>query len=286
MDEGGLINIKDALQNLLPARFKSEEVKKKLWQYTQQRLERLFNSSGLYGSNEVSLFGHSFYPAQEKTPLTSWLSTFKTISEAIIFDQYHAKEFIRENSVIIDAGANIGAFSVFAANLAPKGHVYCFEPTPGTFEILRKNTKIYPNITIFQKGLGEVAKNADLIINEDAPAANTLADSGMLDNPNDVGHYKKRVRVGVVTIDNFMREVGVDGLDFIKIDAEGYEKRILIGAKDTIKRLSPVMSMSAYHHPNDKKDLSAYVRSLDQNYKFKISRESEEDILFWKGKIT
>ena len=279
----GRCSFRDAFRNLLPARFKNETVQQRLWEYTEQNFGALLDSRGIYKSNQISLFGHPFYPAAEKSPVNSWLSAFKTISEAIVSDQYHAKEFIKENSVVIDAGANIGAFSVFAANLAPKVHVYSFEPTPGTFEILKRNAVTYPHITVFEKALGDVEKIAKLMMSENAPAANTLIDSGRLEESADFAkEFKKTVKVNVTTIDGLVDKLKIPRVDFLKMDVEGYEKRILIGAKNTIRRFSPVMSMSAYHHPNDKKELPAFIQSIAPDYKYKIYMENEEDIVFWK----
>ncbi len=273
----GDLTLNDAFQNLLPARFKKEGVGERLWEYTKKNLDALFARNGLYDAGYVSLFGHAFYPAQGTNRLHSWLDTFKTVSEAIVCDQYHAQKSIKEDSVVIDAGANIGAFSVFAAHLAPKGRIYCFEPTPETFAILQKNTREYPHITLFPMALGETKKNIDLIINEGAQAANTLADSGMLDS-HSAKHFGRRVSVRVTTID----ALGLERVDFIKMDAEGYEKQIIEGARHTIKTCSPLMSLSAYHRPGDKKDIPALVRSIDPGYKFNIDARSEEDIFFWK----
>jgi len=51
-------------------------------------------------------------------------------------------------------------------------------------------------------------------------------------------------------------------MDFLKIDTEGYEAEILKGAAGTIKKYKPVLALSAYHKPNDKKELPELVNSI------------------------
>lgn len=61
------------------------------------------------------------------------------VKQIIISDQYCAREFIKDNAILIDAGANIGIFSLFAHSLTPNGKIYSFEPNKKTFSILQKN---------------------------------------------------------------------------------------------------------------------------------------------------
>jgi len=70
-------------------------------------------------------------------------------------------------------------------------------------------------------------------------------------------------------------------VDFIKMDTEGYEGKILEGAKETIRRFSPVLSMSAYHHEDDKKTIPELIRSLNPKYKCRLTRNVEDNLLFY-----
>jgi FkbM family methyltransferase len=278
-------SLKEAFQNILPGRLKPEGVKRGISNYVREKLDKTFSTQGLYDLDHISMFGRPFYPLYEDTKLNSWFSAFKTIGEVIVCDQYHAKDFIKEDSTVIDAGANIGGFSVFAATLAPRGRVYSFEPAPESFAVLKKNIETYSNVTAFQLGLGDAKKTTDLILSY-RPEANSLIDSGMVTSfdhadPGKSG-WKGDVKVNITTIDDFVLEQDLKRVDFIKIDTEGYEKQIIAGAKRTIRRFSPALCMSAYHHPKDKAEIPALIRSIDSGYNHKLDTRSEEDLLFWK----
>ncbi len=83
---------------------------------------------------------------------------FSLVYEIMIADQYKAKRFLTKDSIAIDAGANIGIFSIFASLFSPQGKIFAFEPVKNTYEILRKNSEYYPQIKIFNKGLGAKEK--------------------------------------------------------------------------------------------------------------------------------
>ena len=90
-------------------------------------------------------------------------------------------------------------------------------------------------------------------------------------NPEQEGYFEP---ISIVTLDS----LNLPKVDFIKIDTEGYEAPILRGARETIKRCRPIISMSAYHNPNDKTELPALLNSITP-YRCELHRGSEEDFI-------
>ena len=91
-----------------------------------------------------------------------------------------------------------------------------------------------------------------------------------------MGSGKLASKVRVTTIDDQMHSRG--RVDFIKIDAEGFEENILLGAARTMKKYKPILSFSAYHKPGDKEELPALVISIRPDYSCRLMNRSEEDI--------
>jgi len=87
----------------------------------------------------------------------------------------------------------------------------------------------------------------------------------------------------VQKIDTFIQKKNIN-VDFIKIDTEGYEKQILQGARETIKKFSPVIACSAYHLKGDKIEIPKLVQSINSNYHYKLLKRWEEDLIFWTDK--
>jgi FkbM family methyltransferase len=163
------------------------------------------------------------------------------VKQVILENECHA-EFIKEKDVVLDAGANVGIFSIFVAVKYPRSTIYAFEPTPSTFEALNENAKYYPNITVFNCALGEENKQASIV---------PMGNSG--------GNYigEGGIPVEIKTVDSFGLPV-----NFFKIDTEGYEANILKGATMTIKQYKPIIVMSAFHKPNDRAELPAVLNNI------------------------
>lgn len=199
-----------------------------------------------------SLYGKPIVvPKGEGSLLTS------LIHQIIGLNQYHV-ELIKKRGTVVDAGANIGIFSIFAAIKHKDSTIYAFEPAPLTFEVLKENTKYYNNIKAFSSGLGEKEKKSFVIIT-DHSSANHIGESG--------------IPVDIKTIDGFNIPV-----NFIKIDAEGYEANILDGATETIRKNRPVVVMSAYHKPNDKIELPKLINNITP-YNCELRCDYEEDFV-------
>ena len=200
----------------------------------------------------VKLFGKPFIIPDGNIPVFISL-----VSEIIHSNQYHV-ELIRDASFVADAGANMGIFSIFVARIHPTATIYAFEPAPSTFAALRENVRDYPNIKIFNYGLGDENTKAFMVLKESS-----------------IGHYvgDGNVPIEIRTLDSFGLRA-----DFLKIDTEGYEANILKGAAETIKKCKPSVVMSAYHKPGDKENLPKLLNSITP-YTCALKSDFEEDLV-------
>ena len=130
----------------------------------------------------------------------------------------------------MDVGANIGQnTSVMAHRTGTAGLVYAFEPHPQTFLQLKANHALWKGrmtngIQLENLGLG--AKQADAFLYTDSPF---LSGSALHDQASQT---KKSFKVHVETLDIFVKgQIGV-----CKIDVEGHELKVLIGAEEALSR--------------------------------------------------
>lgn len=273
----GRFSLKDFFILLLPVSFRS---KQKIIPRYDEFLNNKFNQEVapfLNKDGSIDIFDNHFYGS-------SYQESIELINDVIASDQYFAKKYLTKDSVIIDAGANIGTFSVFAANLSPKGHVYAFEPVKKTFELLKRNSQNYHQISCVNAGLGEELSSKNIFINNKSTAGSVFEDSPFYSGASDAeqgGYFEK---VDVLTLDSFVLANKIVCVNFMKIDTEGYEANVLRGAEGTIKRFHPVIAMSAYHNPNDKKDLPAILRSICPGYVCELHKTSEEDFICYVKK--
>jgi len=237
----------------------------------------------------VSLFSYKLYysPQESITATEKYLYFFgliQLIKQIILKDQYRAGEFIKDNFTIIDAGANIGIFSLFVHHLAPDAKIYAFEPAPKIFDILNRTVvtnKLSDRIHIFQQALGNrkcrVKFMTSMAFNDPLATGSIVADSEFSKNRQEI--FYQSVITPMTTIDNFVEEHKIDKVDFIKIDTEGYEKQILVGAEKTIKTFRPIISCSAYHLKEDKTEIPQLIKSFVPRYNFTLGEKAEEVFL-------
>jgi FkbM family methyltransferase len=153
------------------------------------------------------------------------------------YDRYATALFeriLRPNQVAVDAGANVGYFTLlYAQTVGPGGHVYAFEPHPTNYWILQRNIELngYRNVTAVQAVVADQPGTARLFL-----SPNNEGDH----RAYDPGDARSSVPVPQVTLDNYLAGRRVD---FIKTDLQGYEARALRGA---LKLLSSAVSLSVY----------------------------------------
>ena len=85
--------------------------------------------------------------------------------QEIFVDRVYLKHGIvfNEDDCIVDVGANIGLFTLFAQQKSPKGTIYAFEPAPHAFDKLQTNAKLYcQNTYLFNCGLGSDTRRRNL----------------------------------------------------------------------------------------------------------------------------
>jgi FkbM family methyltransferase len=113
---------------------------------------------------------------------------------------------------ILDIGANVGAFSVWASHRWVGANIFAYEPHPETYKLLKENLILYPEVKTFQCGLGKpgLAYLYDGVNNEGEATI----------YPNPVSSQNKHV----VTIDD---PLCLPLADILKIDTEGCELDIL-----------------------------------------------------------
>ncbi len=170
--------------------------------------------------------------------------------------RYFEKDYEKENiefltntcipgMTVIDIGAHLGLMSVIISKLiGDKGKIYSFEPTPKTFaifkDIIKKNNGdkiIFP----FNKAVSNFDGKMDFFVDENEGSnANSLV--GRKD--------KSRIseKMDVTTLDTFVKEMKLDKLDLIKIDAEGSELDVLHGALETFEKFKPKIVLAI--HPS------------------------------------
>ena len=146
-----------------------------------------------------------------------------------------------EDAVIFDVGANVGIMSLHFGKKAPLGHVYAFEPTHFAWQKLKKNLElnqdITKNIQTIQTFISSDGKKQDEIKAFSSWKINK--EVGLDQHPVHGGKAMSTEGVPTTTIDEFVKDKKIARLDFIKIDTDGHEFDVLLGARKALQRFKP-----------------------------------------------
>ncbi len=148
---------------------------------------------------------------------------------------------VHTGAAAIDVGAHIGYYTLLLAKcVGPTGQVLSFEPLPANFALLRQNVQL--------NGLPHVQMNAHAVFSCNEELTITVPDHAPNSGDASVLSVEgtKQFRVPATTLDSYCSSTGFRP-DFLKMDVEGAEYEVLLGAKETIAQFRPKMLIELHH---------------------------------------
>lgn len=123
--------------------------------------------------------------------------------------------------VILDIGGNIGVASIFFARTFPNARIFSFEPVPENYALLKENVSSLANVSALPVALGSEDKEAEIYWSREYT---NLGGFSFFEKP---GNDARPIRVQVKHAGRYLRALGIEKVDLIKIDTEGAEFDIL-----------------------------------------------------------
>ena len=166
--------------------------------------------------------------------------------------------------IMLDIGAHDGLLTIPFARL-PGAQVHAFEPLPAAMARLRANViaefgALPPHVTLHAEALGAAPGEAVLTL----PVLDGVAQEQWASLAKDYAEHRSVTtqvhRVPVITLDS----LNLSGVKAIKLDAEGAEQEVLEGARATLTRSRPVLSVEIEerHRTGSTRDVPALLASL------------------------
>lgn len=169
---------------------------------------------------------------------------------------------VMPDDIVIDAGANMGLFSIFAA-IKNVSTVYAFEPQKEALLILKENianNNLVNTIKIEPYGLSDSNSYAVLNYSGDGHSSGSI----VLKNDNFGSE-----QIECVTLDAWVEKNNLNKVDFIKADIEGAERNMLLGATKTLQKFQPKLAICIYHLPDDYEVISSIIKKANPAYRIK-----------------
>ena len=157
------------------------------------------------------------------------------------------RRLLKPGMQVIDIGANYGCYALSMANAVlqtdsklPQGQVYAFEPCIDTFEMLSSSKELnnFAHLNLIHSGLSNQAGQATLYKSHNSEL-NSL-------HPKENSQQEQET-IQLKTLDECLDEFAWKNIDFLKLDAEGEERNILLGAKRAFTELSPLVMFELKH---------------------------------------
>lgn len=162
--------------------------------------------------------------------------------------------------VVLDVGANVGYLTALASRWVGRhGHVYAFEPVAATRQRLLRNLMLNActNVTVLDAACGAAVSLARM---------RSRPDSGWSRIETRPGQGEP---VTVTTLDAIVERYQLRRVDVLKIDTEGYDFAVLLGAEDTVARFRPVIHMEV-EHVNEFGSSPAEARALLESWGYTV----------------
>ena len=148
--------------------------------------------------------------------------------------------FARPGTLVLDVGANVGPYAVALASMQPELHIHCFEPNPEIADRLERNirlNRLHARVHIHVAAVSDAAGRTTFHVvprgggNQGLSALRKQALGGAPSVP---------IEVETTTLDEtFLTQEGT--VSAIKIDVQGHELEVMLGARGLIERDRPVV---------------------------------------------
>jgi FkbM family methyltransferase len=158
-----------------------------------------------------------------------WLGSYEYDKQRLV------TELITRSQVVYDIGANVGYYTLLFSHLVgPSGRVMAFEPEPKNFAILKRHLVLNQcrNVTSIESAIGNQCGTVRFQV-------------GPTNAMGKVSTYGE-LNVAIQILDEWIVQNNAPGPDCIKIDVEGAESDVLIGARQTLERYHPVIFLATH----------------------------------------
>ncbi|MGY5148935.1 MAG: FkbM family methyltransferase [Candidatus Nitrosopumilus sp. bin_68KS] len=181
-----------------------------------------------------------------------------------LIEEYKRPNFeIKSNDVVIDVGAHIGLFTLYASQYCTQGLVYSYEPVKENYELLVENTKLndLKHVRTFNTAVSNSNQPITLFINNDESGHSMFSQSS------------QSVSVDSISLKKIFDVNKIEQCNFLKLDCEGAEYEILRNLPSIYFEKIDKMVIE-YHMADSQPELLVELKRILTNQNFEIEIKS------------
>jgi FkbM family methyltransferase len=148
---------------------------------------------------------------------------------------------------ILDIGANIGQYGGEMRNLGFKGDIFSFEPMKKAFDKLKKNASGDANWKVYNYSIGERDGEASINIAKNSVSSSLLDNLPQLTKSAPEAQFIEKETIEIRKLDSVFDSLNLNGKTiYLKIDTQGYEEMVLLGAENSLKFVKGIQIEMAF----------------------------------------
>ncbi|MFL6404145.1 MAG: FkbM family methyltransferase [Nitrososphaeraceae archaeon] len=154
----------------------------------------------------------------------------------------------KEGDIVVDVGAHVGRYTIIASKMVgPRGKVIAIEAHPGTYEILKKNISLnnLNNVVALNYAVHS-RKTVVKLYEPEQEEGHTIRNTIMTDRT--MSNNQNYIEVKADTLDSLLAGNGIKEVNWIKIDVEGAEYEVLIGASTILSNSKDIACLIEVHN--------------------------------------
>jgi len=188
--------------------------------------------------------------------MIQWYESIVPYKEKVkLFHSSHTVDIVASylplNPIIVEAGAFIGSDTRSMLKKIPDAKIHAFEPVPQLYKQLQAVQKTFPSIAIYPLALSDTIGSAIFYVGERRDRPGTPSQTGSLLKPGSQGHntrmhFPHTIQVNTTTLDAWAQEHNINQVDFLWLDAQGYELAIIKGAPRLLPSVKAILTEVAF----------------------------------------
>jgi len=188
------------------------------------------------------------------------------------------KTNLKTGMVCLDIGSNIGYYTLLESKIVgDQGNVIAIEPSPINFRYLQKNLQLQntKNVEAYNFAAGNSDGKIRFFISNKSNRSRTIAPSEVVSTSKN----ENIIEVPVKRLDIFLEEKGLNKLDFLRMDVEGFELNVYEGIRKTVRKFKPIIQIEVHKkflgYENTKKILENFK---EDGYEIKYYTKRDMDL--------
>lgn len=175
---------------------------------------------------------------------------------------------ISDIRTVFDVGASIGTMTEYFLDIFPLAKVYAFEPYVPSYNAFMKRYGNSSRVQLFGVGLSDAPGESVMYLQSDS-GYNSLND--VVNKPSDAMHGESQ-KVEIDTIENICKKAHIESIDFLKIDTEGLDLKVLKGCESMLKngKVKYIFVECTFHKDNLQNTQFAEICDYLQSFNFKV----------------